>query len=1007
MRAALLPVAGLVALTLLLQADQPPAPAPLSAKLAASQGGFVRFEENLGQWHDRVDFLARIPGARVFLASGDAVFAVAGRDPTGTERQVSALRLRFEGGAAAAPAAEGELPGRSHYLIGPHPAAWHTDIRHVERVRYPDLYPGIDLLYRGGSGFEFDLIVSPGADPARIRFRLDGADSVLAEDGRLVARLPTGRVALEPPRVYQELNGGRQSVAGRFRLRPAGEVSFEVGEYDPTRPLTIDPLVLVYSSYAGGSGSETATGIAVDRQGMLYATGRTFSADFPVKGATQAAPASGEDAYVLKVNPAASGAASLIYATYLGSSARDGAEAIAVDSGGQAFVTGWTHAGDFPVTATGFKPTFTPSTSDESDAFVAILNPAGNGLTYGSFFGGSTDEEGMGIVPSGDSSLVLAGGTDGGNFPTTASAFDAAGQIRSVFVSVLNWRSNTLRYSTVYHASPNIQLQARGLAVDGAGRAHVTGLARGAGLPVVNGFMTTFPPDATSSFGRLGSFLAVFDPAQSGAASLVYATYLGAGDAEDVAADSKGRSVVVGSSSAPAFPTTTGAFQATCQDLIIGSSNLGCQRDAFVMVIDPAASSAASLAHATRLGGVRAEDGMGVAVDAGDSVLVTGSTSSAGFPVVLPLAGTSQRPDGEADGFVAKLTPTLSSLVFSTRIGGVTNAAGTSGASDRGVAVAVAPDGGTCVAGETSASDFPTVRAFDATLGGFSDAFVLKLGMKTCPAPAGGLRPGPSLPFVWEPPFEICLTWPGQPGAPGTFPERCPPPECPRCGAGLSPERDPGPMPDPLTQLYREAGGVLLGGGLARRAARREDYRRLIEAVRQVPEGQFFTARMKETLLGTLGRGGPMLKTRLRRQLAEALNAMELDWRDGTGHAMDQKAGAAGYGAARLPRGAGEVALELTPGLPALPSGVHTGWPLVSYRVPTAQSRRRAEPLEVELYAGWMGFGEAGELRMLAWNGKRYRDVTGVVDPLKGRITGRIDWGDVLVVVRAPFCKMP
>lgn len=1005
MRAALLSLSGLVLLSL--RADHPPAFTPdPRIPAAAAPGAFVRFEENQGQFPDAVDFLARVPGAQVFLAGGDAVVAVAGSDSTGAGRQVSALRLAFEGGAPAGPSPEGELASRSHYLIGPDPAAWHTDIRHVERVRYRNLYPGIDLLYRGGPALEFDLVVAPGADPARIRFRLHGAATLVAEAGRLVARLRTGRVELEPPHVYQERDGARRPVRGRFRLGPAGVVSFEVGDYDRSRPLTIDPLVLVYSSYAGGAGSETATDLAVDGQGMMYVTGRTFSADFPVKGATQAAPASGEDAYVLKVNPAASGAASLIYATYLGSTARDGAEGIAVDGSGQAFVTGWTHAGDFPVTPTGFKPAFTPSTSDESDAFVAILNPAGNGLTYGTFFGGSRDEEGMGIAPAGDSSLVLAGGTDGGNFPTTASAFDASGQVRSVFVSVLNWRGSTLRYSTVYHADPSIQLQARGLAVDGAGRAHVTGLARGAGLPVVNGFMATFPPDATNSFGRLGSFLAVFDPAQSAAASLVYATYLGAGDAEDVAADSRGRSVVVGSSSAPGFPTTSGAFQATCQDLIVNGNNVGCQRDAFVMIVDPAASGAASLAHATRLGGVRAEDGMAVAVDGGDSVLVTGSTSSAGFPAVLPLAGAGQRPDGETDAFVTKLTPTLSGLVFSTRIGGVTTGAGTSGASDRGTAVAVAPDGGACVAGETSAADFPTARAFDAALGGPSDAFVLKLGMETCTGTAT-LRPGPSVPFVWEPPLEICLEWPGLPGAPGTFPQRCPPPECPECGPGLLPDRDPGPMPDPLVRLYRESAGLLLGGGVPRRGAGQEQIQGLVGAVREVPEGRYFTPRMKEMLLGSLGRGGPLFRTRVRRQLTEALNAMELDWRSSSRHGADQKVALPdAYGTARPARGGGEMPMELVPGLPALPGGFKTGWPMVSYRLSGGRDNRRAGPLEVELYAGWMGFGDGGALRLLAWNGKRYRDVTTVVEPLSGRITGRIEWGDVLIVGRLP-CRTP
>jgi hypothetical protein len=1005
-------VAGSVWLALaLLVPNQPNAPssAPLAANAAEA---FVRFEENKGQVAAAVDFMARLSGSTVFLTEGDAVFVLPPTRESRSARESTALRLEFVGtNAKAEPIGEGELASRSHYLIGRDPAQWHTDIPHVERVRYRNLYPGIDLLYRGGRALEFDVIVQPSADPSPIQFRLTGAERVERDDdGRLVASLATGRVVLEPPQVYQEVDGVRRTVEGRFRLA-GNDVRFEIGNYDPSQTLTIDPLVIFYSSYVGGSGSEAAGGLAVDSQGMMYVTGQTLSSDFPVQGALQATPVSNEDAYVLKVNPGASGAASLIYATYLGSTGRDAAFDIAVDELGQAYVTGVTHEGDFPVTSNGFKPTFTPNPSpndDESDAFAVILNASGNALVYGTFFGGTSDEEGMGIVPRTADTFYLAGGTDGVSFPTTTSAFDATGQVRSAFLSVLNWQTNTLTYSTVYHADPNIQLQVRALALDGSGRAHITGLARGAGLPVVNAFMPTFPPDATNNFGQLGSFLAVFDPSQTGSASLVYATYLGAGDAEDVATDSAGRSVVVGSTSSPSFATTTGAFDTVCEDLVTSSGqNLGCQRDAFVMVIDPAASGMASLARATRLGGVRSENGNGVAVDRDDNVVVTGSTSSAGFPAVDPIAGLTQRPDGEQDAFVTKLAPTLGTLVFSTRFGGVTTSTGASGASDSGLAVTLAPDGGVCVTGETRARDFPTARAFDTTLGGSNDAFAMKIGQ---PRRCFDLRipvAPVDVPFVWEPPDEICVNRPIDPRG---FPEPCPPPECPRCGPGLSPDVSIGEMPVTLAQLYRETGPLLASGGLRSPRARRDAYQPLLRAMRRAPEGRYFTAAEKQKLVRRLESQDQsrLGQAQLRRQITEALNAMELDWRTGSVAQPSANVGqtpTATIGEFRavkaLPAEGGAATLELRPGIPARPRGVSIGWPLVTYQV-TASGTRSASRAEVELYVGWMAFRGAGEPRLLAWNGKDYQDVTTTYDAARGIVRGFVPFKVPLVVVKVP-----
>ena len=985
---------------------------------------FLRFEENRGQVAPEADFVVRGSGYTVFLAAANAVFALPGAVEPGTRaRNVGYLTMDFLGrGRTGAPqrVAEAPLPSRSHYLIGRDPSAWHTNVRHFDRVRYVDVYPGIDVVYRAGAALEYDIVVRPGADPATIRMSFSGASSLAVDrDGRLVAALPAGRVVLQPPHVFQDAGSTRRSVAGRFAIAGSNEIRFELGAYDPTKVLTIDPLVIVYSSFVGGSGSETATDIAVDPQGNAYVTGQTFSADFPVKGAVQATQSSGEDAYVLKVNPAASGSASLVYATYLGSTARDGAEGIAVDALGRAHVTGWTHAGDFPVTTGSFKPTWTPNSSpndDESDAFAVILNAAGDQLVYGTFFGGTADDEGMGIHPSSENTFVLAGGTDfGSSFPTTTSAFDTSGQVRSAFVSVLRWSDNTLLYSTVYHADPNIQLQVRGLAVDATGRAHITGLARGAGLPVRNAFMATFPTDATNSFGQLGSFLAVFDPAASGNASLVYATYLGAGDAEDVATDSKGLSIVVGTTSVRTFPTTTGAFDRVCEDTnpADGLENGPCFSDAFVMKFDPAASGAASLVAATRLGGPRGESGMGVTVGSNDDIFVTGQSSSAGFPAVEGIPGPTAHPDGENDAFATRLTSSLNALIYSTKFGGVTTSNGSTGASDRGRAIAFAPDGGACIAGETSATDFPITRGFDTTLGGTNDAFVAKIAMPAPPCREVVITTVPGLPFIWEPPAELCVTW-GGPGVPIPFPQPCPQPPCLVCGPRMSSTAGTG-LPPGLSRLYRESGGVLFGSDVAAgrgRSTADPAYRAMLRAAQAIPNGPFLTKEVSTRLATALERPDVTIAGRraLRRTMTAALNAAELDWRSGgtvSARAManSRESTALGeWGTVRLAAGEGEVNLAIVSGLPARPSGVHTAWPLASYRLSAAPQMPRNTQVEVELYVGWMSFGGAGEIKALAWNGTAYRNITIAYDASRGRIRLRVGFGEDIVIVRTKLC---
>jgi hypothetical protein len=238
-------------------------------------------------------------------------------------------------------------------------------------VRYADVYRGIDLVYYGNQRqLEYDFVVAPGADPREIGLKFAGAKRIRLEGGELLLETGAGQVRQREPVAYQEVGGVRREVASRYVLGRGGRVGIEVGEYDRTLPLVIDP-VLTYSTYLGGSLSDSAFGVATDGQGNAYVTGSTASADFPSRNQYQ-----GDqpflDVFVAKLNTNAAGDASLLYSAYLGGGGIDRGHGIAVDPSGQnIYVTGETASTNFPVQNEyqGNQPDF--------DAFVARLTADG------------------------------------------------------------------------------------------------------------------------------------------------------------------------------------------------------------------------------------------------------------------------------------------------------------------------------------------------------------------------------------------------------------------------------------------------------------------------------------------------------------------------------------------------------------------------------------------------------------------------------------------------------
>lgn len=524
------------------------------------------FEANCGQADHRVKFMSRSSGAALFLTSTQAVLAL--RRPAGSkdrERNLSAhssIEARRKGatvstlrvsmvGANPAARVEGveQLPGFSNYLIGKDPSKWRGNISTYAKVQYQDLYPGVNLIYYGNDRqLEYDFVIAPGADPNLIRMAFEGAQRIWVDaSGALVLHTASGDVRMHKPSVYQETDGVRRALAGRYALKGKRQVGFEVREYDRSKALVIDP-VLSYSTFLGGNSTEDGRGIAVDSGGNAYVTGRTFSFNFPTTiDAFSTTYKNGSDVFVTKMN--ADGTA-VIYSTFLGGGSDDTGNGIAVDSTGNAYVTGFTGSNDYPTTPGAFQVTFVGS-SFNGDAFATKLNSTGTALVYSTYLGGSSADQVNSIAVDSSGNAFIAGSTNSTNFPTTIGAYRTSlSSSNDAFVTKVNSTGTALVYSTYLGGSSSDQ--ANGIAIDSFGNAFITGVTSSTNFPVtVGAYQTTFAPSSDAFITKLND----------AGTDLVYSTYLGAG-ADDlgssIALGPAGEAYVTGSTTSSKFPTTPG-----------------------------------------------------------------------------------------------------------------------------------------------------------------------------------------------------------------------------------------------------------------------------------------------------------------------------------------------------------------------------------------------------------------------------------------------------------------
>jgi hypothetical protein len=684
------------------------------------------FEPNQGQADAKVKFLARGAGYSLFLDPTSAVLALQPPSQSRSGRSEQFVRMRLVGSnPAAATSGTDPLPGKSNYIIGNDPQQWHSGIPQFGGVRYASVYPGIDLVFYGNQGqLEYDFKVAPGATPSQAELQFDGANKLKLSGGDLILTgNDAGGLRLQAPQVYQRDGDRRQSIAGRFVLRAANRVGFEIGPYDHSRELIIDP-VLKFGTYFGGSGAVTSPSVAVNGDGYIYLVGSTTSSSgFPLNGTVSTQIGTGANIFVAKINPSQPPAVKNM--TFLGGSGTDTSVGIGLDNKGFAYIAGNTTSANFPVSGTGYQNA--PETKGSQCAsitctsvFVSVLNASGSApLVYSSYLSGNGNDQASGMATDLNGDVFVTGTTTSNDAPSLSVAFPATNlpvpfQTQPIstiqfFVTKINTNvpgTAGIAYSTYFGGSTPTPPIATGggIVVDSTGNIYFSGTTN-----FFNSGQGSFGDSQSSDFPILNAYQPCLDTHPP--------TVLN----------------ISNPCTAPATPYPT---------------------DAFVAKINPTAAAGSQLLFSTYLGGLNDDSSTAIAIDSGAAnIYLTGATNSSDFVLPTGIAAFQSCLDtpppnvlpcpviaspAPTDAYVARLSnPTLSTsgtpnnvaLTYFSYLGG--------GGNDSGLAVAVLDTSSTTLGdivatGATNSTNFPvTVGAIQSTLGGTRNAFLAQIDTTT------------------------------------------------------------------------------------------------------------------------------------------------------------------------------------------------------------------------------------------------------------------------------------
>lgn len=683
-------------------------------KAAALYGRMpLAFELNAGQTDPRVKAFSRGSGYGLFLTADESVVVL-----TRNSGKSAAIRMKLLGAKDSHVVPADPLPGTVNSFIGNDRSKWRTDVPTFSKMKYEGIYSGVDLIYYGNQEqLEYDFVVAPQADPQAIRFAVSGAKVRLEASGDLVMHTSLGDVRHHKPVIYQEIDGVRHQIAGRFVKRSDNEISFAIANYDRQHALVIDPT-FSWSTYLGGSGTDLVTTVAVDALGDTYIGGSTTSTNFPTDGSfagpypTFPGPAGSTDAFFSVIFFQNNGGTLFISSYYGGTTGNETVNSITLLQGNgklvpTVYVAGSTTSTDLP-TVNPLQPT----NMGVQNAFVAELNFP-DIISYSSYLGGSGKDTASSITLDSLGNIVVAGYTNSTDFPTTnpIQAVNEGGT--DGFVTKFNSTFTATQYSTYIGGSGNdiiysiANAKSDALVIVGSttssafGEAHTNGVNTKAFLTSLSSTGTAGPMVTRILGGNNASVVTV----NTGVA--YFAGNLTCNPVANPAI------WVTGYTNGNNLPTTPNALQKTNKGGV----------DAFVQVY-----AQGLLKFSSFWGGSGNDQARGIAIDGCGNAFIAGTTNSTDFPVINALQSTNA---GGYDGFIVNFEPganfvTGGSYVptafYSTYLGGTGDDVIT------GVAVS-AKGGNATVAGNTTSTDFPTTTGVfqPAYGGGAADAFVTKI----------------------------------------------------------------------------------------------------------------------------------------------------------------------------------------------------------------------------------------------------------------------------------------
>jgi hypothetical protein len=672
--------------------------------LQPSNNGGLVFVENHGQWDSQAKFLAASNGVNAWITKSGVVYdfyriekgvipsefpddPYLDQDIFTSMIKGHVVNMTFVGINDPQIQGNDKQKGYYNYIVGNDPTQWASYVPLFKEATATNLYDGVNArYYYDKSGFRYDLIVTPNGNPGQIHFKLEGAYNYqINESGDLEISTSIGSISQAKLFAYQLVDGAKIQVQCAFKIDNNGIIGFEVGKYDNSLPLIIDPLI--YSTYLGGSNFDAAYSATIDAEGNHFVGGGTMSTNYPITpGAYQTVFSGSFNSIITKLNTTGS---DLIYSTYLGGNVYDMTYGIVVDGEGNALLTGYAQSPNFPTTPGVFGPIHNGS----MDAYVTKLNSDGSALIFSSLLGGSGYDAAQGIVVDADGNIYFGGFTGSSTIPTTPGVFQPvyAGGTYDGFICKINSDATAILACT-YIGSMSGETQAQ-IAIDKNGYIYAAGYTAGTDFPVTTGaFQTTYGGGTNDGYCfKMNSTLT----------TMVYCTYLG-GSADDqmrfLVVDTTGNAYIVGSTKSANYPVTPGAFQT-----VYGG---GGNNDGIVTKLNAAGNA---LVYSTYLGGSMVDNTRCIAITNTGEAFVTGSTTSYDFPVTPDAYMISYT--GTQDAILAKLNPDGTNLEYSTYIGGT--------GTDGGGLINYDGNGNVYMTANVYTADFPTTPgAFSNTYGG-------------------------------------------------------------------------------------------------------------------------------------------------------------------------------------------------------------------------------------------------------------------------------------------------